>query len=102
MSDIPPEVTDLAKVGGSGGFGALVGVLLARVFGSQDKALDKVLARLDVLQSSVSELSSKLAVLVATSERRDVEIESLKSQAMEHGKSIARLEAVISKLAEGA
>jgi len=98
MSDLSPEVVDLAKVGGSGGVGALLALVLGRVFGSQDK----VLARLDVLQNTVSDLSQKIAVLVATSERRDAEVELLKSQVIEHGKSLARLEAIISKLSEGA
>ena len=107
MSDLNPD--DLAKVGGGGaGIGALLMFAFNRIFGSQDKVLDKVLARLDVLQAAATSTSEKLAVLLATSEHRDADVDTLKSQyaelgriQSEHSKAIARMEALMSKLSEG-
>lgn len=97
MSDLGPDMLDVAKVGGGGALASALTIVAGRLFGSQDK----VLARLDVLQATVSDLSQKLAVLVATSERRDNDVDALKAQVTEHGKLIARLEATISQLSEG-
>lgn len=89
---------DVAKVGGGGALASALTILAGRLFGSQDK----VLARLDVLQATVSDLSQKLAVLVATSEHRDSEFNRMKTQVDEHSRAIARLEALAQRLSEGA
>lgn len=94
MSDLDPTALDIAKVGGGGALASLLTVLAGRIFGSQDK----VLARLDVVQATMSDLSQKLAVLTATSERRDSDNESIKAQVKEHGERLARIEATLEKL----
>jgi len=104
MADFDPNITDLAKVGGGGALASALTILAGRIFGSQDK----VLARLDVLQATLSELTQKLAVLMATSEHRDNDVEhlkremtSLKLQLAEHDRQLARLETMLERLSEG-
>lgn len=92
-----PDMGDLAKVGGGGAAASLLTLIAGRLFGSQDK----VLARLELLQSQVQDMSTKLAVLVAASERRDSDFARLTNQVDEHSKQLARLEAVVSKFSEG-
>lgn len=102
MSDFNPDMLDAAKVGGGGAVATLMTLIAGRLFGSQDK----VLARLDVLQATVSSLTEKFAVLVATSEHRDTAVEDLKRDmasthaiVTDQGKQLARLDALVSKLA---
>lgn len=103
-----PTTIDIAKVGGGGVLASALTVLAGRIFGGQDK----VLARLDVLQQTLTDQSQKLAVLVATSEHRDNDVETLKRTVndlvarlahaeAEHGARLARLEAVLEKLSQG-
>ena len=104
MSDLSPDMMDMAKVGGGGAFASALTIIAGRLFGSQDK----VLARLDVLQATVSELSQKLAVLVATSRQRDSDVDGIKAQVADHTKQmaslavdVAKLSAVLAQLSEG-
>lgn len=92
-----PEFSDVAKVGGGGALASALTVLAGRIFGGQDK----VIARLDVLHTSMTDLAQKLAVLVATSARRDTEFDDLKEQVHEHSMKLAKLEAMLEQLSEG-
>jgi hypothetical protein len=92
-----PEPGELAKLGSAGGVGGLLTLLIGRMFGGQDK----VLARLDVLQAGVSQLSQQLAVLASGTERRDHDVARLETTVAEQGKSIARLEALVEQISEG-
>lgn len=101
MPDLNPDMMDVAKIGGGGTVATLMTLIAGRLFGSQDK----VLARLDVLQATVSSLTEKFAVLVATSEHRDTAVEDLKRDVAalhlvvnDQGKQLARLDALASKL----
>ena len=98
MSDpLLPELSDAAKVGGGGVVATALTLVAGRLFGSQDK----VIARLEVMQAELSDVRTKLAVLVAASERRDDDVERLKGTVEEQGKAIARLEATVQQLSEG-
>lgn len=94
---LPEGAIEVAKLGGAGVGGSLLSILMARLFGGQDK----VLARLDVLQASVTEVQKTLAVVVATSERRDVIVARLESQMTELQQRVAGLEAKLEQASEG-
>lgn len=92
-----PDAADIAKVGGGGAIASLFTLMAGRLFGGQDK----VLARLDVMQATISSLASQMAVLVATSERRDMDVSRLQDIVAAHEKTLARIEAMLERLSEG-
>lgn len=98
---IPDGLAEGAKLGGSAVSGGVITLLLGRLFGSQDKALEQVLTELKALTASVSGLSQQLAVLTAGTARADADVARLEQQVAEHGKAIARLEALVEQLSEG-
>lgn len=99
MSDF--DTAELAKVGGGGILASLFTLLVQRLFTSQDKSMDKVIARLDVLNTGMATLSQQVAVLVATNDRWEKDIGRLEAQVTEHNKQLARLETLILGLSEG-
>lgn len=104
MSDpslLPDGLAEAGKLGGSAVSGGVITLLLGRLFGSQDKAFEQVLAELKVLTASVGGLSQQLAVLAAGSARADADVARLEQQVSEQGKALARLEALVEQLSEG-
>ena len=99
MSDF--DTTELAKVSGGGFLASLFTLFIQRLFTSQDKSMDKVLARLDILNTGLATLSQQVAVLLATNDRWEKEINKLEVQVTEHNKQLARLETLILNLSEG-
>lgn len=86
MAD-PSSTDDLVKVaGGAGGSGLLAGIwaLIARAQTS---------ARLDAMAAQLADLNSKLTVLVAASERRDLDADRLNAE-----KRLSQLEAKVDAL----
>jgi hypothetical protein len=98
---LPDGLAEAGKLGGSAVSGGVITLLLGRLFGSQDKALDQVLAELKVLTASVGGLSQQLAVLAAGTARADADVARLEATVAEQGKAIARLEALVGRLSEG-
>ena len=98
---LPDGALEVGKLGGSAVGGGILTVLMARIFGSQDKALDQVMVRLDALQASVTGLSQQLAVLGSGTSRRDADVSRLELTVAEQGKAIARLEAKLERISEG-
>jgi len=68
--------------------------MLQRLFGGQDK----VLARLDKLGDDVAELKTSVAVMCASSERRDAELLALREDTQRNATSHANLRAVVAGL----
>jgi hypothetical protein len=98
---LPDGALEVGKLGGSAVGGGVITFLMARIFGSQDKALEQVMVRLDALQASVAGLSQQLAVLGSGTSRRDADVSRLESTVAEQGKAIARLEAKLEQISEG-
>lgn len=110
MSDpaLSDSAVELGKLGGSAFSGGVLTLLLGRLFGSQDKALEQVLVELKALTASVSALSSQLAVITSSNSRRDADQTRLESRLdgqdktiAEQGKAIAKIEATLEQLSEG-
>ncbi len=107
-SQLPEGVVEAGKIGSAAGLGGLVTMLVGRIFGSQDKALERVLAELKSLNTSVTNLSQLFAVMsagVARSEAdaaRDRErVRELEVVVTEQGKVLERLKALVEQLSEG-
>ena len=97
MSDpsvIPEGASEIAKLGGVGGGGALLTLFLGRVFGGQDK----VLARLDALQVSVTAIGQQNAVAADRAARFEGDVTGLKVTAQSQGDRLTRLEALVEQL----
>lgn len=80
MSD-PNSIDDLTKVGVSAGSGGVV-VALASLVGKflTSSKLDEVRAQNAALAAQVADLSAKMTVLIAASERRDGEHDKLDAE----------------------
>jgi hypothetical protein len=93
MSD-PNSIDDLTKVAGGSGVAGIVAAIWAFLARSQTSSrLDTMAAQIGALTQAVADLSAKLTVLMAASERRDNEHERLNAESR-FAHLEARMEAV--------
>lgn len=100
MSDpsiIPEGAGEIAKLGASGTVGSVLTMLLGRLFKSQDKASDQILAEMKVLTASVAALTTQVALLGRTV----TDVARLEQTVHEQGLELAALKATIAEMKDG-
>jgi hypothetical protein len=98
---LPEGAVDAAKFGSTAIGGGVFTMLLSRIFGTQEKTDERIIAELKLLTASVGGLSQQVAVLSAGTMRRDSDVSRLEVTVTENGKSIAKLEALVQQMSEG-
>ncbi len=96
MTDELDTVAQVAKHGGSAGAGAIVIVMLQRIFGRADKDADKTAATLEDIQRTLAGMSSKFEVMLVQQASHAGDLSSLRERvegiSRDYGQRLKELE----------
>jgi sugar phosphate isomerase/epimerase len=94
---LPDAVVETGKHVGTGGIGAAFVLLMSRFFGGQDR----VIARLDIIQSSLNMLTQQHAVTQSDNERNKADIQRAMDAIEKLNAKVATMEGTLAQLREG-
>jgi len=102
MTDELDTVAQVAKHGGSAGAGALVIVMLQRIFGRADRDADKTTATLEDIQRTLASMSSKFEVMLVQQASHAGDLSSLRERvegiSRDYGQRLKELETALAEM----
>lgn len=102
MSDELDTAAQIAKHGGSAGVGAVIIVMLQRIFGRSDKDADKTAATLEDIQRTLAAMSSKFEVMLVQQAGHAGDLSSLRERvegiSRDYGQRLKELEMALAEM----
>lgn len=95
--NVTEGISEVGKLVGSAGGGGIVTLLLSRLFGGQDK----VLGRLDAIQTSLTTMAKEFAVASDRMAQDRSDISELKSEMKQLRDEVTTLRVTVKQLSEG-